>query len=801
MKQYLFTTLAVCFITFSSFADEVVSGAISGKVFDEETDDPLEFVSVAIFTEHDQELVTGTITKTDGSFNINGLKKGDYYLEVSFIGYEKHVVDDIELSSGKSKIEVGKIVLPRAIEQLSEVEIVADEMSVEYKIDRKVINVSQQLTAASGSAVDILENLPSITVDIDGNVALRGSTGFMVLIDGRPTVLEASEALQQIPANSIENIEIITNPSAKYNPDGTSGIINIVTKKNKLKGFSGTANLNLGNYNRYGGGFLLNYTRKKWSVFLAGDKNFSEDPEVKYEERVTDKDGKTYFTRSSGDDLGERNFWVIRGGLGYNFTEKDYFNFEFNIGRYSWSSSEILNYEEGIEPDGTLNEYISDQFRKRAGDFYSFNGSFQHDFEGKGHNIVAQVQYRSREGEERTVNQLVTRDDQITSGQLNTEDGPGATLQLNLDYVKPYGENSKLEAGYQSRISRSQDVTKLFRYNPENGDYELQPEFSNDTEYSRDIHSLYGIYAGEQGKFGYQLGLRGEYTYRVITAAAFNGDFTIDRFDYFPTIHTSYKLPADQQVMASYSRRIERPRGWYLEPFITWTDAFNVRQGNPDLMPEYIDAMEIAYLKGLGEHSISFEGYYRITKNKSERIRSVYEDNVMLSRPENVGVDYALGGELVFSLNFFKWWKIDLSGNFYDYRLEGSLGEQVFDRQSFNWNSRLSNTFRFIEGNRIQLNSRYNSATVTAQGTRGDYWTADIALSQEFWKKKMTAILQVRDMFGKVIRDQTSEGVDFYHYEEEYNRAPRVSVTLNYRFNNYKDQSNRGGGAGGDDEL
>jgi outer membrane cobalamin receptor len=791
MKYYLLTIAILLFTTTLSFS-EVINGIIRGTILDEENGEPLEYVSVAIFTKHDQELITGTISELNGVFSIKDLPKGEYYLEVSFIGYEKKVVEEIEIDGNRADINLGKIILPRSIAQLQEVEIVAEEMSVEYKIDRKVINVSQQLTAASGNAVDILENLPSITVDIDGNVALRGSTGFMVLIDGRPTVLEASEALQQIPANTIENIEIITNPSAKYNPDGTSGIINIITKKNKLKGISGTANLNLGNYRRYGGGGLVNFTNDKWSLFLAADKNYSEDPEVKFEERVTNKEGNTYFTRSEGEELGERNFWVVRGGLGYSMSKKDFFNVEFNVGKYSWGANTILNYQEGIEPEGTLNEYISDQFMMRSGKFYSFNGSYQHDFEGKGHNLIAQAQFRSREGKERNVNQLLELDGEITSGQINTEDGPSTELQFNLDYVKPFGESNKLEAGYQSRISSSGDITELYQYNTENGEYEIRPEFSNDTENSRDIHALYGIYAGERGKFGYQLGLR---------TSSVDEAFTIDRIDYFPTFHTSYKLPAEQQLMVSYSRRIERPRGWYLEPFITWTDAFNVRQGNPNLKPEYIDAMELAYLKGLGNHSLSFEGYYRITNNKSERIRSVYTDNVMLSRPENVGQDFALGGEMVLSLNFFKWWKTDLSGNFYDYRLKGSLGDQVFDRQSFNWNTRLSNTFRFFEGNRIQLNSRYNSATVTAQGRSGDYWTADIAASQEFWKKKMTAIVQVRDIFGNVIQERESRGVDFYHFEEEYNRAPRFSVTVNYRFNNYNDKEDRRGGGGGGEDF
>lgn len=800
MKPYLLTTLLLVVVPCFVFAENV-AGHIKGKIIDQETSDPLEYVSVAIFTKHDQELITGTITELDGTFSIKGLDKGQYYLEISFIGYEKQIIKEIEVEANKIDINLGEIILPRAVAHLNEVEIVADELSVEYKIDRKVINVSQQLTAASGNAVDILENLPSITVDIEGNVALRGSTGFMVLIDGRPTVLESSEALQQIPANTIENIEIITNPSAKYNPDGTAGIINIVTKKNKLKGLSGTANLNLGNFNRYGGGFLFNYTNKKWTVFLGADLNRSKRPEYEFNERITNSNDTTFFTRSEGDDNGSREFWVVRGGLGYNFTDKDFFNVEFNIGSYSHRSTSIQQYEEGMQPGAILNEYTSNQDRFRGGDFYSINTSYQHDFGGKGHNIIAQVQFRNRDGDEYSTNELIDVNDNITSGQLNTEVGPGSELQFNLDYTRPIGEMNKFEAGYQSRLSRSKDATELYWYNPVNGDYELQPEYSNDTDHDRNIHAVYGIYGGEKGKFGYQLGLRGEYTYRIISTSSIDEKYVIDRFDYFPTIHTSYKLPAEQQVMLSYSKRIERPRGYYLEPFITWSDAFNVRQGNPELKPEYIDAMEVAYLKGIGDHSLSIEGYYRITNNKVERIRSVYEENVMMQTPENVGQDFALGGEVVFSLNFFKWWKIDLSGNFYDYKLVGSLGDQVFDRQSFNWNTRFSNTFRFFEGNRIQLNSRYNSATITAQGTRNGYWTADAAVSQEFWKKRMTGILQVRDIFGKVVREQTSSGVDFYSYGESYNYAPQVSLTVNYRFNNYKSKENNQGGAGGGDDF
>ncbi len=253
------------FISYSVHGN--ISGTVIGKVIDQASGDPLEFVSLALYSSHDKSLITGTISDSQGQFTLEEVPQGQYFMEFTFIGYDKKLVEDININPGKTFIELRDIILPRSTNQLDEVEIVADELATEYKIDRKVINVSQQLTSASGTAIDILENVPSITVDIDGNVALRGSTGFMVLIDGRPSVLDPSEALQQIPVNTIDNIEIITNPSAKYNPDGTAGIINIVTIKNKLKGFSGTANLNAGTYGRYGAGFLLNYTKKEMECF------------------------------------------------------------------------------------------------------------------------------------------------------------------------------------------------------------------------------------------------------------------------------------------------------------------------------------------------------------------------------------------------------------------------------------------------------------------------------------------------------------------------------------------------------
>ena len=341
------------------------------------------------------------------------------------------------------------------------------------------------------------------------------------------------------------------------------------------------------------------------------------------------------------------------------------------------------------------------------------------------HTLKFEVNYRYRGIEEKTISELRDLDDGLIGGRRNVEDGPSTSWRFNVDYTRPVGKKDKFEAGARIRAGRSSDQTGLYLFDASTNEIEFVEEFSNQTEYFRNISSAYALYAGYAGKFGYQLGLRTEYTDRKIETLT-QDPFIIDRWDFFPTIHASYELKNDQSVMASYSRRIDRPRSWWLEPFITWQDNYNVRQGNPDLLPEYIDSYDASYIKKFGDNFVSVEGYYRVVHNKVERIQTVYEENVFLTRPENVGTDFSLGFEAMLSLALTDWWDLDISGNFFDYRLEGQVtylqgDEEVVEelnRSSTNWNSRLNNTFRLWKNGVFQLNSRYNSATITAQGNR-----------------------------------------------------------------------------------
>ena len=305
-----------------------------------------------------------------------------------------------------------------------------------------------------------------------------------------------------------------------------------------------------------------------------------------------------------------------------------------------------------------------------------------------------------------------------------------------------------------------------------------------------------------KNKFGYQAGLRTEYTDRIISMSGEN-DFILNRWDFFPTVHFSYNLPYDQQVMASYSRRIQRSRGWQLEPFITWQDAYNVRKGNPDLKQEYTDSYEASYLKKFNDNFLSVEGYYKITHNKVERVSSAYTETVLMHTFENVGQDYSLGGEVMLTLGITKWWDMDLSGDVYNYRLKGTLYDQPFERTSFNWNSRFNNTFQLWKNGQLQVSSRYNSATVTAQGTSSDYYTVDAAVKTSFLNHSLSANLQVRDIFGTSRRDFISEGQNFVTHTVYQPKTPSVTLTISFRFNNFKPAKREGnqGGVEGENDF
>ncbi len=766
-------------------------GTLVGRVVDAQVGSPLEYANVLVYDKEGDTQIAGTTTDKDGMFRLTGVRPGVYRVEVSFMGYYPTTIDTVRVASPDEGLRLGTIELERAVLLMEGVDVTSDKPAVEFKIDKKVINVSKHYTATSGTAVDVLENVPSVTVDVEGNVMLRGSTNFTLLIDGRPTVLEPDDALQQIPATSIENIEIITNPSAKYDPTGIAGIINVIMKKQRSQGTNGIANVNVGLDDKYGADFLLNHRMEKFNVYFGA--NYRDDAypgSIMLENQTTSGDTTSYIN-SSGDMDWHRKFYGLRGGIDIYLGPSDVLNLAGRYGGRSMENTAEREYDEWSVPGDTHYVYTSETGSERGGSHYSLNTDYTHTFGVKEHNLKGHVMASRRTGDEETTTELFDENGLMTYGVLTRQKGPSDRLRANLDYSLPIWQTSQLEAGYQGSISRNTDSTEMFEYDTIAGEYEFRPQFSHTIDYDDRIHSLYGLYRGEWGDFGYQAGLRGEYTYRLIELLGEDESFTIDRWDYFPTAHVSYQFPGEHEVMASYTRRIDRPHGWDLEPFETWMDAYNVRVGNPALKPEYINSYELGWQKNFGRNFLSLEGYYRETENKIERVRSVYDENVILHSVENVGTDYSFGAEAMLDWDLVKWLNLSLTGDIYDYRIEGTLYGEPFSRESFNWNARLNTTFRITPSTRLQLNGIYYSPSISSQGRREGFYTTNAAIRQDLWNRKLSATLQLRNIFGTARHEFTSEGSNFYSYTEFSRKSPVVMFTLTFNYNRYRQERER----------
>ena len=781
---FLCVGLMVNLNAFGNISSEIGKGLIKGSVYDVNTNSPLEYATISVFDAKNDSLVGGTITGSSGSFKLKNLEYGSYKIEITFMGYERRVVNKT-VDKADSNIDLGTISLNPAVQSLGEVVVTSDIPTVSYKIDKKVINVSQYHASASGTAIDILETYPSIAVGINGEVSLRGSTSFTVLIDNRPTILEPGDVLNQIPASTIENIEIITNPSAKHDSQGTSGIINIITKKNKLQGFTGMAKLSGGMYNNYGGDILFSVKDKKFGYFIGAHLNQRGIDGSFESENWTRLNDTTFYVNSEGEYALIKRSTGVRGGIDFDIKTNNTFNFQFGFGHWISAGEHNMDYREYTQPVTSSNLFTSEEDPDKSGLFYNLDLNYIHRFKKEGHEISALIYYNRKDFDDIRNSKLINSLNEQVSGYESSEVGPVDLYNLQLDYTLPMGENRKLEAGYKSNIMDYDIGGEVQQYNPISEEYELNNDFLYQAKFDKDIHALYTTYSGKLNKFGYQFGLRAEYTNRKMLVAETNEDFLIERFDYFPGVHFSYEIPKKQQLMASYSRRINRPDNWRIEPFYTWHDAYNVRVGNPELEPEYINVYELSYMNRFNKNRLTLDVYYKETDNAYERIRGVYEENIFVSTYQNIGKNYSFGAELSLSLSLVKWWNINLTGNFYDYRIKGELNNEDFSNSGFRWTSRIQNSFRFGKTTSAQLYTMYKSPYVTPQGDNEGYFMTNLSLKQNFLKN-YSATLQVTGVFGFLERSKKFEGGNYYIEHNIVPYTPIVNLTVSYLINQYK---------------
>jgi outer membrane receptor protein involved in Fe transport len=785
-----------------------VKGQITGTVVESASSVPMEYTSIAVYRMNDSSLVTGTVTNSEGKFRLEDVPYGDYYIEIKFVGYEKAVYSPVALTRGNRNLDIGQMKLSLSSEALDEVEIVADQRRVEYKIDKKVVNVSEDLSAAGGTAVDVLENTPSVTVDIEGNVSLRGSGSFTVLINGKPTVLDAADALRQIPASSIQNIEIITNPSVKYDPDGNGGIINVVLKKQVERGTTGIINASVGRNNKYRFDALLNRRTGKMNYFIGG--NYSDnlyDGSLTREHITLLEGGIQEHNDATGDFNFIRGGYQVKAGMDYDFTTKSNIAIEASGGQYQFGIDRSnTSHEYTIPADEDL-YFVNTDFMIRNRTYFSGNLNYTQTFDTSAHKLVAMANFSRSIGDGSEDLEFSEADEnyniiasELSQKNRNLETDDGMDYRLQVDYTRPL-PNGKFEAGYQARIDDEVEDFVFQEYDPDTDRWNSVDENSSEISFYRNIQGAYAQFAGEIRKIQFQAGLRGEYTYRMIEYENFNSSYEINRFDYYPTLHLARQFENDHQLMMSYSKRVNRPRSYYLDSVPSFIDRQTIRIGNPGLEPEYVNSYELGYQKGWGNNFLAFEAYYRNTNNLITRVTEYdSEAGIFYQRFENINEDHVAGSELMANWQFTNWLKMNASTNVYYYRIVGDLYGEEIDNSNVTWRANANATFTVTPTSRIQANMGYRGPTVTAQGSAEGMYYINLAVRQDLFKRKLSATLQVRDLLGSMKREFTASGENFSQYVL-MQREPRViMLTLSYRINNYRvDQRSRPQEGGGMD--
>lgn len=766
---------------------------IKGVVIDDDTKKPLEYAHIILY-ENDKP-VKEAVSDLNGAFIIETVKEGKYQIHINSLGYDPYIkqvvvsntMEDLRTIPMKM-LEIG----------LGEVEVVVNKKQVIYKLDRRVIEASSSLLSAGGSAVNILENTPSIRVNAEGEVTFRGSSGFTVYIDGKPSVFSGTQALEQIPAGQIENIEIITTPSAKHDTQGDIGIINVITKKHFDSGLSGFVNVNGSTLKSRGIDLLLTQQNKASRWYFGGSAvNQRRKSHFKQEKTTVVNDTMTV---SSSDGPRESTWYMytLKGGWSYS-TPRTTYALDLEGGYGGLKREGDLDYTETLSESG---QRISDgKFFSRDNydiheTFYQGNVSVKHKFNDEGHFINGRF-YLKYGGDalEYFESNLYNSNNEREQGHRAWEDEHRWTVRGNLDYEFPYSKTGQLKAGYQYFSYIEDGDYKMKYWNPEIKDFYWRDDIYNVFFFQQEINSVYAIVSERYRAFEFQAGVRGEHTRQVLESSEEWANRLQKRFELFPSVHAGLNLPNNQKLLLAYSRRTNRPELYFMEPYITYRDYYSAEIGNPDIRPEYINSYELNYAWNKEDKSLSATAFYRNRTDKIERLRVPYMAGVTLDSMANVGHDYSAGAELTLSWQALKWWNAQMNGSLYYYKVENEYRTAGKDETSTNYEISLYNTFDMGKTTRIQLDGNFVGPSVTTQGRTDSFWYINLALRQQFLKRKLTGTLAFRDVFNtaRYVSNITTPSLKSYtRIRPEY---PLITLSLSYTFNQYKLSGRDSGGS------
>ncbi len=765
-------------------------GTITGSVIDSLSKAPVIYATITVQNPKDSSIVTGAITDDKGSFSVKGLPLGEYFVKTSFIGYLNTIVNKVKITSDNKIISLGTVSLYPSGVTSQEVSVSAQKDVVSYKLDKKVVNVSQMPEAQGGSAAEALRNAPSVSVDMENNVSLRGSGNFTVLIDGRPTSLSGQDALKQIPAAAIENIEIITNPSAKYDPDGTTGIINLILKKQETGGFNGIVNGSVGTKDKYSADFLTNYRTNGNNFFIGGhynDRKYRPNSDFTREVYYNDT---TQYVKPLMDRLMNPYGYGLKAGVDYKINETHSLSLSGDWGSFSFDRIFPSKYHEWTNP-GTVDKYYlnTDDFLM-DGKYFSTNLIYNLKFEETGNELNTSLLFSGWDGgRTESMNKYITDALYNSTGtpmmKKNKEDQVKTYFKAKADYTKEFSEKSKLEAGFNSEGGWGDASYDFWDYDTLTSIWGLNKDLTNSLKFDYNLQALYTTFSEEFLTIQFQVGLRAEYYYRDIRQVTLQTDYKNEQFSLFPTVHLSRQFDGGHQLQMSYSKRVNRPDERLLNPFPDYTDDYHVSTGNPNLESEYTHSYELSYRKSFDNSFVSLESYYRETYNSFSRINELKSDNKLWITIINLDRDYSYGLELNGNIAFTQWLRLNANANLYNYNIETEYNNQKYKKNANTFTCYGALQIFPSQTTFIQLTGYYSGKQLQMDGEQKPVYTFGLSVKQDFFDRAFSVVLSGQDIFNTAKYEFVNQTGNYKSYGVFYPETPSFVLSLSYRINNY----------------
>lgn len=796
-----------------------VSGKITGTLVDDQSRKPIEYGNIALYRFRDSSLITGTISNNQGKFVLDNVGVGRYFIKISFIGFDTKVIDSVLITPRSTEVNLGVIYLTPSVVKLGDVVVQGEKELIINNLDKKVINVEKDLTNVGGSALDVMQNLPSVTVDADGNVALRGNTNIRFLIDGRPTNMEGVsnyDVLSQIPASQIEQVELITNPSVRYDPEGTAGIINIVLKKRKDAGINGMVTLNVGTGEKYNSSINANYRLDGLNVYASYDGRVNKFNSTGTNDRLsnlTTSASKLYQTQSGNNKFGSNNFTI---GVDYNLNDLNLISTSLKYRSNNFdNSSDNLDYN-----SDSLNNPISEinrkNFGKRSFKALNYNLSYKLTFEEKGREFTVDfffTDFRMDRAEDASQLNKIFLPSSLVNQSLRRLSGEGKNKMyiIQSNYIHPFASGFRIETGVQSTIRQVNTYSDYFNFDYSTNTFIDNLSLKNYFEYDEQIYAAYGIFSHSLFGIKYQLGLRGEQVFTKSVLPLVGQNYKKDYTSWYPSVHVSYEFLPMNEIQFSYSRRVDRPNNRQINPVVDYSDSLNVFAGNPNLQPQYTNSFELNLNNAFGFVFLNTSLFYRTTDGIISTVTRLQPNGTLFSTFENLASSKNYGLEIVWTQPVATWWRLMANFSYFKTTVDGH-GITNLNQEATSWTTRIMSSFTFWGKTQLQLvfnynsptitmggmfggfgggGGRYGSSTVMAQGKMYEMYGLDLALRKDFLGDKLSITFRLSDVFNT--RKFGGE-LNGYGFSTKFNRKMDTRVLylgISYKFNNYKERRER----------